>query len=245
MADEKSSLQPGQHCRSVKQKKPAVTRILLFFVVCFGASLGFRLLETTLVAAGQMSENTGHTAHAQTKQPDPDTNTIETADASIDTADDADSPVQDTVKNKQPYTSTSGICEPSVLMTALQTQERGLAEKAVRLQAREKKLDVADKRIRERLEELETARAGLEATIAKVAQAAAKDVQHLVDMYSKMKPKQAGEIFNAMQPDFAAGFMGEMKPDTAAAILSSMEAGKAHAVSVVMAGRNANTIQAP
>jgi len=230
-----------QYQQPAKKRKPAATRILVFLAICFFSSLGFRIIETMFTASNQISWRSE--VHAQENQKEADSAPRETEDA-INKMESEKMALNtkntDMPESFEALPLTSPGCDPSVLITALQAQERDLQERALRLQSREQQLEVAETRIKKRLGAMEIAKADLEATIAKVEQAAQKDIQHLVAMYSKMKPKQAGEIFNTMEPAFAAGFMGEMKADTAAAILSNMDYQKAHAVSVVMVGRNAN-----
>ena len=217
------------------RKGKAPTRILIFLTLCFGASVSFRVIETAVVASG----TTTWRSAVQAMETSPEAE----SEMNLDEADDILAPEPEeqshTPAAPMPVLS-SNSCEPSVLMASLQEQERSIQERSTRLDAREKQLNVARKRIQERLKAMETANTQLQETMARVEGATQKDVQHLVDMYSKMKPKQAGAIFNTMQPSFAAGFMGEMRADIAAAILANMESEKAHAVSVVMAGRNAS-----
>lgn len=215
---------------------PAPTRILLFLMVCFFASAGFRLAETAVTASSTMTWRSDVLAQgAQTENSTSfpkNTEEVQTDQTRTEGG-------SNDVANRLPLFSTDS-CEPSELMNILKQQEQNITERTLRLDAREKALDIARSRIMERLEAMETAKADLEATITHVERAAQKDVQHLVDMYTSMKPKQAGEIFNTMQPDFAAGLVGQMKATVASAILANMDSEKAHAVSVVMAGRNAN-----
>ena len=128
--------------------------------------------------------------------------------------------------------------DAGVLVAELQRQRKQLQERESKLDAREQKLQTLEKRLRGRLKELREAREHLAKTASIVDDAAGKDVRRLADMYQKMKPKQAGQIFNEMAPSFAAGFIAQMRPDAAALIMSNMDPSKAYAVSVMLAGRN-------
>lgn len=125
------------------------------------------------------------------------------------------------------------------LLRALQERERKLTEREGILADRTQALDLADKRIQERLTTLVAAEKDLARTVAIADSAADNDVAKLVTVYENMKPKQAAPLFAAMAPDFAAGFLGRMRPDASAAILANLDPTAAYSISAVMAGRNA------
>ncbi|MGF1500242.1 MAG: MotE family protein [Paracoccaceae bacterium] len=123
------------------------------------------------------------------------------------------------------------IAELKSRRASLDAQEKALAERAQELEALE---DF----IRRRLDQLDTAREELEQNAALVDGAAIRDVRHLTDMYSSMKPKQAALIFDQMPPSFAAGFLAKMDPNVAALIMANMSSDRAYAVSLLIAGRH-------
>lgn len=130
---------------------------------------------------------------------------------------------------------------PEVLIAELKRQRAEIRAREAAIAEREQRLDLLERRLKERLEQIRSAREQLARTAALVDDAAGKDVARLAQMYQQMKPKQAGQIFNEMAPSFAAGFMAEMRPDAAALIMANMEAEKAYAVSLLLAGRNMNS----
>lgn len=86
--------------------------------------------------------------------------------------------------------------------------------------------------------ELKALQAALETRWDEMQAGADRDVQHLAQMYSVMKPDQAAGIFNQMDPGFAAGFLRLMPSDQAGLILAAMQAEKAYVVSVKLATLN-------
>ena len=104
-------------------------------------------------------------------------------------------------------------------------------------------IEAASKRVEERLRELERRKEEFAALVSSVEQAAQRDVEHLISMYTKMKPKAAGALFAAMEPSFAAGFLSRMRPDKASAILANMSPERAYAISVTIAGRNLDPLE--
>lgn len=135
--------------------------------------------------------------------------------------------------------------ESADLLETLRERERELGAVAEELERRRLAIDAASRRLEERLRDLDRAKEQLSTLVASIDQAAARDVQHLITMYEKMKPKEAGALFNTMEPSFASGFLSRMKPDKAAAIMAKMTPEKAYAVSAHLAGRNVRTETPP
>lgn len=133
---------------------------------------------------------------------------------------------------------------PQQLLNEVRRQREALSVREAEVAARERALTGLGAKMKQRLEELRTARDQLAKTAALVDDAAGKDVRRLAEMYQQMKPKQAGQIFNEMAPSFAAGFIAEMRPDAAALVMANMDADKAYAVSILLAGRNVNRSRA-
>ncbi len=131
-----------------------------------------------------------------------------------------------------------GRAEAMALVAELQERRVALDDRAAKLESRAQTLEAMEARLEERLRELEAAQERLERTAVMVDDAAGRDVRHLAEMYTQMKPKQAALIFDEMPPSFAAGFLGRMEPEAAALIMANMDAARAYAVSILLAGRN-------
>lgn len=136
-----------------------------------------------------------------------------------------------------PLASAPGSATAEVL-EALRAREAELSAYADRLASRDAELKAAEQRLRDRLSQLEGARDEFAALLATIDQAARRDVEHLISMYERMKPRKAAALFDEMAPEVAAGFFGRMKADRAAAIMAGMNPQKAYAVSLTLAGRN-------
>jgi len=129
-------------------------------------------------------------------------------------------------------------CGLSALATRLREREAGFADREAALAEREAKLEVVTERIRKMMAALDKANATLADTVTRVDGAQARDIDHLVTMYSTMKPKKAGVLFNEMDVNFASELLARMRPEAAALILSNMDAENAFAISVIIAQRN-------
>ena len=133
------------------------------------------------------------------------------------------------------------ISDPGVMemLTEVQDRERKLLERERVLADRSQAINLAEKRIEERLASLVEAEKTLAQTVTIADKAADEDVTRLVSVYENMKPKEAAPLFSTMAPDFAAGFLTRMRPDASAAILAALDPQVAYSISVIMAGRNA------
>ncbi len=127
------------------------------------------------------------------------------------------------------------------LSRALATVRRRMAE----LDEREKQFEIrmvtlqrAEVEIQKNLTALVQAEESLSATIAQADGAAEKDIERLIAMYEKMKPKDAANLFEAMDSTFAAGFLARMRPDVSAEVMAGMTPTKAYSISILLAGRN-------
>lgn len=129
--------------------------------------------------------------------------------------------------------------EFEAILAALAEREARISEREAALDTRAEALALAERRIDEKLAELETAEAELRATIAQAESASEDDLAQLTSVYENMGAEEAAALFSQMTPDFAAGFLARMRPDIAAAVLAGLEPNTAYEISVILAGRNA------
>lgn len=125
------------------------------------------------------------------------------------------------------------------MLKALQEREAQISEREAYIDRRMQTLSVAEQRIREQMEALKEAEAKLAATLTLADNATEEDVARLTEVYQRMKPTEAANIFATMDIQFAAGFLSRMRPESSAAIMANLPAELAYSISVVMAGRNA------
>ena len=128
------------------------------------------------------------------------------------------------------------------MLEAFRVREERLKERERVLEERAHAIDIADKAVTEKLEELVAAEAALRSTLELADGAVERDIARLTSVYETMKPKEAAALFEEMAPEFAAGFLARMRPEAAALIMTGLSPDVAYTISVVMAGRNA---QAP
>jgi len=154
----------------------------------------------------------------------------------------ADAPPADVAKvmaKEMPDASEDAATgDAASLVKLLKEREAEFERREAALNERTAKLDIIEEKLRERIAGLEAAREALESTVARVDGAQSRDIEHLVTMYSTMKPKRAGELFNQMDVKFASELLVRAKPEIAALILANMEAEKAFTASLMIARRN-------
>jgi len=126
------------------------------------------------------------------------------------------------------------------LLKAIQDREAQITEREAYIDRRMQTLAVAEQRIREQMDALREAESKLAATLTLADSATEEDVARLTEVYQRMKPTEAADIFETMDIQFAAGFFSRMRPESSAAIMANLPADLAYSISVVMAGRNAN-----
>ncbi|MEM8728828.1 MAG: hypothetical protein AAGF79_02830 [Pseudomonadota bacterium] len=124
------------------------------------------------------------------------------------------------------------------MLDAFRQREARIAEQERLLEERSYALDVADKAVTRKLQELIEAEAALRETLSLADGAVDKDIARLTVVYETMKPKEAAALFEEMAPEFAAGFLARMRPEAAAQIMTGLSAEAAYTISVVLAGRN-------
>ncbi len=131
------------------------------------------------------------------------------------------------------------IREVQAILASLKAREERVAAREIEVDTRNEALKLAERRLDEKLTELEQAEADLRSTIAMAESASENDLAQLTSVYENMGADEAAALFSKMAPDFAAGFLARMRPDLAAAIMTGLEPSIAYEVSVILAGRNA------
>lgn len=115
---------------------------------------------------------------------------------------------------------------------AIVEKERELDQRKVLLQAAEKKLD-------EKLSEMQKLQETIQALVRKHDAQADQQMESLVKIYESMKPKEAARIFDQLDMVVLLDVIERMKERKTAPILASMSADRAKAVTLELAQRGA------
>ena len=131
-------------------------------------------------------------------------------------------------------------CFTSEMAALLGDRETRILERETALDQREAELQTLEEALGNRMAAVEAGQEKLGALVSRLDATSGEDIEHLVTMYSAMKPKKAAEIFDRMDPAFAAGFIREMDSMRAGLILAEMKADNSYKISLLIANRSAS-----
>lgn len=109
------------------------------------------------------------------------------------------------------------------LLQSLAERRRALDSQARELEMRENLLKAAEQRVEARITELKSIEGRIEGALKKQDQERDEQFDRLVRMYSGMKPKVAAEVFNRLDLDVLMGIVSRMKPRVMGPILAAMD----------------------
>lgn len=121
------------------------------------------------------------------------------------------------------------------VLESLLDRRKQLDEREKQLQLREKLLLAAEKRVEERIGELKTIEARIEASFGKQEEERKAQMQNVVSMYENMKPKRAARIFDKLEMSVLIDVVKQMKTRKMAPILANMDAKVAQRLTVELA----------
>jgi flagellar motility protein MotE (MotC chaperone) len=123
------------------------------------------------------------------------------------------------------------------LLQQLAARRAELERRADRLRRRESTVQAAEKRLDEKVDELDRLRGEIEALLVKYDEQEEKQLARLVRIYEKMKPKDAAKIFEDLDMEVLLKVTERMKERATAPILAEMRPDKAQALTLELAER--------
>lgn len=120
------------------------------------------------------------------------------------------------------------------LMHELTKRRTELAARSKALDAREALVAVAEKRVEDKIKEMETLRTQVQTLLGQANAAQQAQLDNLVKIYETMKPKEAARIFETMDLPILLGVVQKMKPARTAAVLAEMNPQKAKDITVAL-----------
>jgi len=137
---------------------------------------------------------------------------------------------------------------PDAAVSAVSSAEMdvltSLADRRDVLEKRQRDLDLraniitaTEKRVDDKIAQLKTLQARIEALLGQRDAKELEQLDGLVKVYTAMKPKDAARIFSALDDSVRLGVAGRMKPDVIAGIMSSLPAEVAQKITVQLASR--------
>lgn len=123
------------------------------------------------------------------------------------------------------------------LLQALAGRRDQLEKRERTLDQREALLLAAEKRLEDRMTELDAIKLELQTLLARHSEQEDGRLRSLVRIYEAMKPKEAAQIFDKLEMGVLLGVVERMKENKVAPILASMQPERAKAVTAMLADR--------
>ncbi|MFA6279350.1 MAG: hypothetical protein WC612_00975 [Bdellovibrionales bacterium] len=120
------------------------------------------------------------------------------------------------------------------LYRQLQGRREQLDKRAQDLDARESLTLVAEKRIEQKIKEMESLRTQLQTLVGQASEAQQAQLENLVKIYEIMKPKEAAKIFETLELPILLGVVQKMKPARTAAVMAEMNPEKAKEITTAL-----------
>lgn len=121
-----------------------------------------------------------------------------------------------------------------------------LAERRKALEAREREIDLrenlikaAEKKVEQRIAELKALQSKIDGAVKAEDDARDAELARLVQMYARMKPKEAAPVFNRLDLEVLTKLAKRMKPSEMSAILAQMEPEAAERLTLELARQSA------
>jgi len=226
--------------------------VLIFMTVLL---LGVRASDLIQAAFNSVRLPGVSTLQAQTRTPDPTANAAGTAGSTTGHPQAADAHKADGAKMadakdaKDPKDNTDGKTSATdssnekfgpieaEAVKRMAEQREALQQRARELDQREALLVVAEKRLDQKVNELEKLRSEIQDALKIADDRQAAQMESLVKIYENMKPKEAARIFEALDQPILLNVVERMKEVKTAAILAAMDPIKAKEVTAALAER--------
>ncbi|HZB92012.1 MAG TPA: hypothetical protein VE397_11255, partial [Stellaceae bacterium] len=130
------------------------------------------------------------------------------------------------------------------LLQQLAQRRAELDKRAAELSQREVLLQAAEKRIDEKIAKLAELKKDIGGIVDKQSEEDDARLKSLVKIYETMKPGDAARIFSQLDMPVLLGVLEHMKERNAAPILAAMDPGKAKAVTLALAERRDQSVEA-
>lgn len=136
----------------------------------------------------------------------------------------ANEPEAAAAPQRDDFASAAGLsAEELAVLQSLGARRSALEARERALEDRSALLDAAEQRIEQRIAELKKVEASIESLIDKIDAEEEARVAGLVNVYSRMRAKDAAAIFNALEPEVLLAVARRMKEPALAEIMGLMQ----------------------
>lgn len=141
----------------------------------------------------------------------------------------SDAPAAQPKKEEKPETK---------LYKQLSGRREQLDKRTKKLNGRETVIIIAEKRIDQKMKEMQTLKKQLKSLLGQASSSQAAQISNLVKIYETMKPKEAARIFETLEMKVLLQVVQRMKPARTAAVMAKMAPLKAKAITVALTRRD-------
>ncbi len=132
----------------------------------------------------------------------------------------------------------SGLSQSEVrVLQSLSGRRAELEQREEELDTREKLLAAAEGKIDDRVRELEALQSEIEIMLNLADEKKQEQIDRLVGIYEKMKPKDSARIFEKLEENLAVQVVAGMKPQAVAAMLANMNPEEARRLTTLLASK--------
>jgi len=121
------------------------------------------------------------------------------------------------------------------VLRQLSDRREQLEKRARDLDTREDLLKVTEKRVDQKIQDLENLRKQLQAMVNQVSETQAAQTENLVKIYETMNPEEAARIFETLDMPVLLNVIQHMKPKSTAPIMAKMAPEKAKELTMALA----------
>lgn len=132
-----------------------------------------------------------------------------------------------------PPAKTSGSPESDLYKQLLGRRDQ-LDKRAQEIEEREAMVLVAEKRVDQKIQEMDVMRKQLQTLLGQANAAQQAQLENLVKIYEIMKPKEAAKIFETLEMPILLGVVQKMKPARTASVMAEMNPEKAKEITTAL-----------
>lgn len=144
------------------------------------------------------------------------------------------------------FAESAGLSPSEVqVLQSLGARRAALDARASDMDTRQELLAAAERRVEERLAELKRVEARVQALTGQVDQAQTQRIASLVDVYQRMRAKDAAAVFDALDQDVLVEVASHMKQASLAEVMGKMSPARARQLTQWLAAAPGGTAPAP
>lgn len=143
------------------------------------------------------------------------------------------------------FAESAGLSPSEVqVLQSLGARRELLDSRAVEIDTREELLAAAERRVEDRVAELKRLEARVQELMGTVDEEQNKRIAGLVDVYQRMRAKDAAAVFNALDEDVLVDVASRMRQANLAEVMGKMDPARARRLTILLAQSRASDVAA-